>query len=169
MKKIFLLLLLLSAVSLAHAQNERAYPYQKDSTLPLFSMLETDSTTWFNNENLPKDQPVVIVYFNPECSHCQLTAHEFMEKKDVFKDVFFVWITYRASFSEIKQFGEANKMFDAKNIRLGKEMKYSIVPFYNVHYTPYVAVYNEHGKLMQTFDGGTDPDTVLQLLHPLKQ
>lgn len=170
MKKILFLLVLLFSGSLLYAQKDKKVPpYQKDSTLPVFSMLQTDSTTWFNSEDFPKDKPVVIVYFNPDCAHCQLTAHEFMEKKEQLKDAFFVWVTYRASFAEIKQFGEDNKMFDAENIRLGKEMKYTIVPFYDVHYTPYIAVYNNKGKLLQTYDGGTDADTVIRLLYPAKE
>jgi thiol-disulfide isomerase/thioredoxin len=171
MKKLFFLLVILSSTLFVHAQTqkEKTYPYQKDSTLPSFSMLQTDSSTWFNSNELPKGKPVVIVYFNPECGHCQLTAHEFMEKKEEFKDAFFVWITYRATMDEIKQFGNDAKMFDAANIRLGKEMQYSIVPYYGVHYTPYIAVYNDKGKLLQTYDGGTDPDTIYRLLYNVKE
>jgi thioredoxin-related protein len=165
MKKILFLLLIVFCVSSIYAQKEKISPYQKDSTLPIFSMLQTDSTTWFNTEDFPNNKPVVIVYFNPECGHCQLTAHDFMEKKDDFKDVFFVWVTYRATMDEIKHFGDDAKMFDDKNVVLGKEMKYTIVPFFNVQYTPYIAVYNENHKLLQTFDGGTDPTTILNLLH----
>ena len=168
MKKILFLLLIVFCVSSIYAQKEKIPPYQKDSMLPIFSMLETDSTTWFNTTDFPNDKPVVIVYFNPECGHCQLTAHDFMEKKDEFKDVFFVWVTYRATMDEIKKFGDDAKMFDDNNIRLGKEMKYTIVPFFSVQYTPYIAVYNESHKLVQTFDGGTDPATILNLLHPDK-
>ena len=163
--KQLLFILLVSGISFcANAQKEKKQPYQKDSTLPSFKMLLTDSTTWFNSDELPKDKPVVIVYFNPECGHCQLTAHEFMEKADAFKDAFFVWITYRATMDEIKRFGTDAKMMDAANIKLGKEMAYTIVPYFGVQYTPYVAVYNKTGKLVKTFDGGTDPDTVLNLL-----
>jgi protein-disulfide isomerase len=53
----------------------------------------------------------VIVYFNPECGHCQLTAHDFMEKKDDFKDVFFVWVTYRATMINKSICGDDAKMF----------------------------------------------------------
>lgn len=170
MKKIIFLLIILYPGILVHAQRDKKVaPYQKDSILPVFSMLEIDSTTWFNNLDIPENKAVVIIYFNPECGHCQLTAHEFLEKKDAFKDVFFIWITYRASFAEIKQFGEDSKMFNEENIKLGKEMKYGIVPFYNVQYTPYMAVYNKRGKLLQTFDGGTDPDTIYRLLYPAKE
>lgn len=169
MKKIFFLLVILSSAVFAQAQKQKTYPYQKDSTLPEFQLLETDSTTWFKSEELPKNKPVMIVYFNPECGHCQLTAHEFMQKKEEFKDVFFVWVTYRATMEEIKQFADDAKMNDDKNIVYGKEMKYTIVPFFNVQYTPYMAVYNEKGKLLQTFDGGTDPDTIYRLLYPVKE
>ena len=31
-----------------------------------------------------------MLYFSPECGHCQLTAHEFMKDAKRFKDVFCV-------------------------------------------------------------------------------
>lgn len=139
-------------------------PFQKDSMLPVFSIMQTDSS-WFNNLNLPKDKPVVILYFSPECGHCQLTAHEYMKDAKRFKDVFFVWVSYQPM-EEIKTFADNYKMLKAKNIAIGRDPKYYVPAFFKVKYTPFIAVYNKDGKLIQAFDGGTDTDTLYGLLHP---
>jgi len=138
-------------------------PYQKDSTIPAFSILQTDST-WFNKEALPHNEPVVIIYFSPECGHCQLTAHEFDEKMKKMKDVFFVWVSYHPM-TDIKSFAEEYKLVDQKNIRVGRDPKYFVPSFYRVKFTPFMAVYGKNGKLIQTYDSGTDPDTIIKLLN----
>jgi thioredoxin-related protein len=138
-------------------------PYRKDSTIPAFTILQTDST-WFNKEALPHDKPVIIIYFRPDCSHCQLTAHEFQQKLKKFKDAFFVWASYD-SVAHIKSFAEEYRLLNAKNIKVGRDTKYYLPSFFRVKYTPFIAVYNKKGKLVQTYDGGTEPDTILQLLN----
>ena len=106
-----------------------------------------------------------MLYFSPECGHCQLTAHEFMKDAKRFKDVFFVWVSYQPM-EEIKTFADNYKMLKAKNIAVGRDPKYYIPSFFRVKYTPFIAAYNKDGKLIAAFDGGTDTDTVYDLLYP---
>jgi thiol-disulfide isomerase/thioredoxin len=164
MKYFFSFLLLCSLTSTVYAQSyDSTPPYQKDSLIPAFSILQTDST-WFNKEALPGNKPVVIIYFNPECGHCQLTAHEFDQKKNKLKNVFFIWVTYDTSFKEIKSFAAEYKLLDEKNIRIGRDPKYFVPSFYRVKFTPFMAVYGKNGKLVKTYETGTDPDTIVKLL-----
>jgi thiol-disulfide isomerase/thioredoxin len=147
-----------------HAQAyDSVPPYQKDSTIPAFTILQTDST-WFNKEALPHNKPVIIIYFRPDCGHCQLTAHEFEQKMDQFKDAFFVWVSYD-SVAHIKSFAEEYKLINAKNVRVGRDTKYFVPSFFRIKFTPFIAVYDKRGKLMQTYGEGTDPDTIIRLLH----
>ena len=165
MKHFFALLLLCCFNSIVHAQDyDTIPPYQKDSLIPAFSILQTDST-WFNKEALPHNEPVVIIYFNPECGHCQLTAHEFDKKKNKLKDVFFVWVTYDTSFNEIKSFARDYDLLNAKNIRVGRDPKYYVPSFFRVKFTPFMAVYGKNGKLIQAYETGTDPETIIKLLN----
>jgi len=165
MKHLFTFLLFGCIYSITHAQdNDATPPYQKDSLIPAFSILQTDST-WFNKEALPRNKPVVIIYFNPECGHCQLTAHDFDKKKNKLKDVFFVWVTYDTSFNEIKSFAKDYNLVNEKNIKVGRDPKYYVPSFYRVKFTPFMAVYGKNGKLIQTYETGTDPDTIIKLLN----
>lgn len=138
-------------------------PYQKDSIAPAFSILQTDST-WFNKQALPEHTPVVIVYFSPTCHHCQLAAHEFSEKMKKMKDIFFVWLSYY-SVPELKTFDEEYHLTKFKNVRLGRDTKYYIAPFYKIRYTPFMAVYGKDGKLLATYEQGTDPKTIMEVIE----
>jgi thiol-disulfide isomerase/thioredoxin len=164
MKYIFAFLLGCCFTSFLHAQAyDSIPPYEKDSSIPAFSILQTDST-WFNKEALPNNEPVVIIYFSPECGHCQLTAHEFEQKMKKMRNVFFVWVSYHPM-ADIKSFAEEYKLLDEKNIRVGRDPKYFVPSFYRVKYTPFMAVYGKNGRLIQTYEAGTDPDTIIKLLN----
>ena len=67
---------------------------------------------------------------------------------------------------EIQSFADTYKMLHVKNLVIGRDPKYYVPSYYRVKFTPYVAVYNKEGRLLQTFDGGTDPDTLYRLLYP---
>lgn len=159
--------LLCSIAAHTHAQQLDTIPaYRKDSMLPAFSILQTDST-WFVYAQVPENMPVVVIYFNPDCGHCHLTASEFYKKRKQFNDVFFVWVSYM-DLGMIKTFAADYKLADAKNTCIGRDPNYFLPAFFKVTYTPYIAVYGRNRKLLKTFDGGTEPETVYALLHPEK-
>ncbi len=82
MKKILLLIIIAVKINAVIAQDfDTIPPYQKDSLhIPTFTILKTDSL-YTSDKAIPKDKPVVIVYFSPECGHCQITADEFGVKR----------------------------------------------------------------------------------------
>ena len=89
--------------------------------------------------------------------------------KDIkrFKDVFFVWVSYQP-LEEIQTFAETYKMLKTKNMVIGRDPKYYVPSFFRVKYTPYIAAYDKNGKLLQTFEGGADADTLYRSLYPVK-
>ena len=66
MKKFFLLLIIAVKINSVHAQDfDTIPPYQKDSLhIPEFTVLKIDST-YTSDKIIPKDKPVVIIYFSP--------------------------------------------------------------------------------------------------------
>lgn len=138
-------------------------PYQKDSLhIPSFTILKTDSS-YVNDQKIPKDKPLVIVYFSPTCGHCQFTADEFSKKMNEMKSFFFVWLSY-SPLDEIKDFEIAYRLNQYKNVVVGRDANYYIPSFYRVKSTPFMAVYSKEGHLLQTYEKGTDPDTIINLL-----
>src|SRR5689334_16303874 len=102
--KTFFAILMMLFVCAAHAQsaneNDTIPPYKKTNKLPEFAILKSDST-WFTNKQLPENKPVIIIYFSPECGHCQLTAEEFVKDMDKLKNTELVWVSYHTP-EEIK-------------------------------------------------------------------
>ena len=165
MKKLFATLMVLFAVA-AHAQsandNDTIPPYKKMTKIPEFAILQSDST-WFTNKQLPANKPTVIIYFSPDCGHCQMTAEEFVKGMDKLKNTELVWVSYHTP-EEIKTFAENYKLNQFSNVVLGRDPNYKIPVFYKIQFTPFMAVYDKKGNFLNAYPQGTSPETIAQLI-----
>ena len=164
MKKFLILLLIAVKISSVQAQEyDTIPPYEKDSLhIPEFTVIRTDST-FINDKAIPKNKPVVIIYFSPTCGHCQITAQEFGEKMKDMKDIYFVWVSYY-SLPDIKEFAKKFNLQQFNNIIIGRDENYAIPSYFRVKFTPFMAVYNKEHHLIQTYQQGTEADNLIKLL-----
>jgi len=162
MKKVVTLVVAAFIAIAGFAQPADTTSYLSNKNIPAVKLIQGDSS-WFTNANIPTGKPVVIIYFSPECGHCQLTAQEINNDIDKVKDAFFIWVSY-FPVPEIKEFADKYKLAQYDNFKFGRDPKYAIPAFYHVKFTPFMAVYNKEGKLMQTFDQGTTPAVLHDLI-----
>lgn len=164
MKKLIFLLVIILKINSVNAQDyDTIPPYQKDSLhIPAFTVLQTDST-YTNDKKIPANKPVIIIYFSPECGHCQITADEFSKKMVSMKDFYFVWVSYYP-LPEIKDFAKKFNLQQLNNIIIGRDPNYTIPSYFRVKFTPFMAVYNKEHHLIQTYQQGTEADTLINLL-----
>ena len=165
MKKFLFVLFTLFSIAL-FAQTEELPAYKKQPGIPQFMILQPDST-WFTTASLPKNKPVVITYFSPECSHCQFEAKELVKHMDELKDINFVWTSYFTP-GEIREFVDKYVVKKFDNVHFGRDTKYYIPVFYDLKYTPFSAVYDKHGKLVKTYDMGIDFKELKDLVNAEK-
>jgi len=163
-----LLLLIAPAVSFAQSTEDTIPPYKKDPNIPALKILETDSVSFFSRDDLPKNRPVVIVYFNPDCGHCQLEAKEIADHMATLDQAFFVWISYGHPEKEIKAFFTKYGLSKFKNVRIGQDPHYYIPSYYRVAFTPYIAVYSAKGKFVTEFRDGAQPEQLQQAIEAAK-
>lgn len=145
------------------AQKDSLPPYKQVPFVPSFTIQLTDSAD-FSKKDLPKKTPVVIIYFNPECGHCQAEATELSKNMDRFKKVFFVMAAYH-DLGQIKEFGEVYGLDKFDNIKLGRDSKYFLPVFYRVRSTPFSAVYDKKGKLVKAFEHGMSVEELEKALN----
>lgn len=151
MKKLLTVFFLLSALRTLKAQSyDSIPPYLKTKEIPSFNILQTDSS-WFRLQNIPKNQATVIIYFNPDCGHCQETAKKVSEKMEDFKNVTFLWVTYLSPLEEIENFKKDFKLSAYPNVHFGKDPQYYIPSYFRVEQTPFVALYDSKGKLVKAW------------------
>ena len=152
------LLVLLSLIIVAGCSN--AQP-KNDGTIAHYRILKTDST-FTSYTDLKKNQPVMLIYFGPDCPHCQRLTLEMKQNMDVLKKVQIVMVTFTKTespwMSMIKNFSRDYDLPKYKNITMGTEypdfLKYGYYPvqrYYTVQTTPYIAIYDRKGKLSKAF------------------
>ena len=138
-------------------------PFQKDPFIPEFSILLADSTH-FTNKNIQKGRPTVIVYFSPECSHCQADAKNLMEKLDSLKDINFVWSSSHEA-DKLAAFAIKYNMDKQTNMVFGKDEKWAIPSFFKITFTPYFAVYDKDGVFFTEFRNGLLPKDLIKAVE----
>jgi thioredoxin-related protein len=135
-------------------------PYKRFPTIPPFHLLKPDSTTYLTKDNLKKHHRTLVMVFSPDCDHCKHQTEALLEQMDKFKDVEIVMATYQP-FEEMKQFNTYFRIFDHPNIKIGRDEKFFLIPFYKVRNLPYLALYDKNGNLITTFEGNQKPETLL--------
>lgn len=146
------------------ATQEPQLPYLSDQTLPSFNILEVDSTTLFNTNKLRPGKPIILMYFSPDCEHCQHQTAEILEHMDSLKEAQFVMLT-ALPFDKMRNFYLYYKLANYKNIIMGRDYEFFFSRHYGSQYVPYLAIYDRHKKLMKVFDGGTTVNNLIQLVY----
>lgn len=175
MKKLvtFLLpLLLASAASFAQRppkpQPPRdSLPYQKYPTLPAFNILLQDSATVFNTYNIKPGKPTVLVFFSPDCDHCQQFTKALTGKMDSLKNVQFYLFT-PLNLTQLRPFAKELNLDSYKNITVGKDYEYFFPRFYGTSYVPYVAVYDQKKMFVKMWEGKVKIEDLMQQLQELQ-
>lgn len=148
MKRILFLLTLVIAAACTQAQNKSNSKIDK---IPSYKILTADST-YRTQANLKKGQPVMIIYFSPDCGHCQQLMYDMKGQMKDFSNIQIVMIT-DAMYKLVKGFHRDFGLSAYKNLTVGtEENSYAIINYYNVKMTPYIAIYNHSGKLVKAYD-----------------
>lgn len=155
MKKTFLLYLLLAFSACSNAQNFAMPQY-----IPIYHILTVDSIK-LTSSSLPKNKPVMIIYFGPDCSHCQHLMNEMKPVMNKFKGMEVVMIT----FAQLKAIQVFYRDYDLKkfpNFIVGTE-GYSdeVRKYYQLRTTPFIAIYDKTGKLSTYYEKAPKIDELL--------
>jgi thiol-disulfide isomerase/thioredoxin len=139
-------------------------PFQRFPTIPPFHLLAVDSSHLLTKDDLQKHRLTMIMFFSPDCEHCKHQTEAILADFKKFKDIEIVMATYQP-FGEMKEFNTHYHLADHPNIKIGRDEKFFLVPFFQIHNLPYLALYDKKGNLITTFEGTQKVDT---LMHAFK-
>lgn len=146
MKKLLLIFSVLGIAISAFAQDEATLKLP----IPHYHILKSDSTysTWADL----KHKPVMIIYFSPDCSHCQHLIHELQPKIKQLGDIQIVLISW-VQYKMIKNFYHDYDLAKYPNVTVGTEgYDLMVMKYFQIKTTPFIAIYNRNGKMVQYFD-----------------
>ena len=167
MKKLLLLFTLLYSGIAFTQVDSTTPPYKKYPTLPPLYLLLGDSTTKYTKEQVPKNKPVLVMLFSPDCSHCQHTAEEMIKYKEEIKDIYIVMATTLPLY-KMNEFMKTYGLSGLDNIIAGRDHYYMLPSFYGIHSLPYMAFYNKKGNLIKGFEGAMPLQKVIQTFRDNK-
>ena len=135
-------------------------------SLPPFKMYRSDKTI-FNAAELPKTKPVVLIYFDPDCEHCQILMKEFFQKIDAFKNVEILMVTFKP-IEEVAAFEKLNHTQKHSNIIVGTEgLGFYLRNYYGLVTMPFTALYDKKGHLNYSYRKETLVDDLINRLKNL--
>jgi len=112
-------------------------------------MLLSDGVTYHNADKIEKGKPLMIVYFDPECQHCQEFTKQLVKNISKFSNTQIVMICATPGLPPLKKFVDQFSLTRYSNIKTGTEgMYHATMNFYKVDTTPFVALYNKDAVLI---------------------
>ena len=142
-------------------------PYKQFPTVPTFQILLSDSSTMNTKSQLSKKSPVLFMIFNPDCTHCQHETEIIFEHRDDLKKVQIIMVTLRP-LPMVKDFVLKYKLNELPNVVVGRDITSFTPSFFKFQGLPFLAVYNEKGNLINSFESSLGIAGVLQLFKQTK-
>jgi thioredoxin-related protein len=129
-------------------------------------MYRSDKTI-FNAAELPKTRPVVLIYFDPDCDHCQKLMKELFQKIDAFKKAEIIMVTFK-SVEEVAAFEKQHNTQKYPNIIAGTEgIGFYLRNYYGLMTIPFTALYDKKGNLNYSYRKETFVDDLINRLRNL--
>ncbi len=145
---------------------DQSAPYIIDKRMPTFSLTTIDGKE-ISNKDLPtKYKYTLIIIFSPDCSHCEHAGDEFNKNADKFKNVLFIWDSYR-DMDLIKKFAAKYNLAGQPNVVIGRDGGFTIPSFFRPKMTPFVALY-EKGNFVKVWEQGVEPDELIKITKAIK-
>jgi len=134
--------------------------------IPPFKMYRSDKTI-FSAAELPKTKPVVLIYFDPDCDHCQKLMKELFEKINAFKKAEIIMVTFKP-IEEVAEFEKKNNTQKYQNIIVGTEgVGFYLRNYYGLTKMPFTALYDKKGSLAYSYRKETLVDDLIKRLKKL--
>lgn len=141
-------------------------------TIPNYTILTVDSN-YATAADLKKDRRVMLIYFAPDCPHCQKLTMELKSKMQELGNTQIVMITwYTNDIRALKTFYKEYELKKYPNITMGAEALkgkiYPVMDYFQVRTTPYIAIYNPQHKLTKAFSKEPEVDDVIAAVKKAK-
>lgn len=105
----------------------------------------------------------VLIFFQPDCDHCQREASEIERNLEAFGDATLYFIT-SAPLEEIRAFADTYKLNDRANVIFAFTPAAFVLKNYGPISAPSVYIYSEDHKLVKAFNGETPVERILAVM-----
>ena len=137
------------------------------SSLPPFKMYRSNKSI-FSATELPKNKPVIVIYFDPDCDHCQKLMNDVFKKMNSFKKAEIVMVTFKPV-EEVAAFEKKYKTHNYRNVNVGTEgTSYQLRNYYKLTIMPFTALYDREQKFNYSYGQDISVDELIKRLQSIK-
>jgi thioredoxin-related protein len=138
-----LMILFVMTTHILHAQKGK---------LPPFKILQANGKV-FTAHDLPMGKPILIVYFSPDCDHCEKMLNEFFKQSSGFQKASVAFITY-LSVDKVSKFEKEYNLINHPNMYAGTEGNtFFVRNYYKITEMPFAALYSKEGNMILSYKG----------------
>ncbi|HEX3166219.1 MAG TPA: redoxin domain-containing protein [Chitinophagaceae bacterium] len=135
-------------------------------TIPVFKMTLSNNKI-FDATDIPKGKPLVLIYFDPDCDHCQKLMTELFKKINSFKKVELVLITFKPV-TDVAVFEKKYSTPRYANLTVGTEgTGFYLRNYYKLVKMPFTALYDSKGNYSYSYRDETPLDDLINRLKGL--
>ena len=134
--------------------------------LPPFRMMLANGKL-FKAEDLPIGKPIIIIYFSPECDHCQKLMKELFKRTAELKKASIAMITY-LPVDKVVAFQKLYGVNRYSNIYAGTEgSSFFVKNYYKLMEMPFAALYSKNGDFIKSYSREIDLNDLSKRLKKL--
>lgn len=122
----------------------------KFETIPSFNIHTIPDSSNYSNKNIKRNKPFILMFFSPDCEHCQHEVKELIANKSKFKNIPILLLS-PANYAEIKTFYKEFGVAKMPNITVAHDDNYTMSRLYQLKTFPTMFIYDRAGKLTKTF------------------
>jgi peroxiredoxin len=160
MKILVMLTCLLLGVNSLYGQAYKDSALVKLNKIPTFKSLKLDSTNTNLQKLMKKGVPNVVLFFSPDCDHCQEEIKSIVANMDSVKNINFILVSNRLP-SAIKQFAKEYKLLRYKNFNYICDVGNNLTRYYGLSSNPSMFIYNKDLKCTAGYNSSMVPIKVL--------
>jgi len=123
--------------------------------MPSVDVLLMDSTTVFNTSKMEGKDSYVLVFFEPDCPHCQKEIESVLKDIGAFGNTKFCLLSV-SSFSEIRNFYKHYDIGRYANVIVGKDTAAGYAKYFGIRTVPHTSIYASDRSLKKVFDSSVD-------------
>ncbi|MDO6433060.1 hypothetical protein Q4E93_20800 [Flavitalea sp. BT771] len=161
MKSWYIVILFILLYSCAAREKKQA-----GEELPAFDLQLIDSVTNFNTAAIPAGAPIALIYFSPDCEHCQKETKEILQHMDSLKQIRFYFIS-NDPLDNMREYNKKFQLYNYSNIVLGRDTKFFFPAHFKKVSPPYIVTYGPDRIKKEIFMGETPIRQIISSVNTL--
>jgi len=147
-----------------YSNSKRFSAISKLPDFEIVSMLDTLGHVW--PDKLPAACPIIFMYFDPECDHCQEETKQIVKHAADLAGTKIFMIAH-TSYSSLVKFYQEFGLRKMQNLVVGNDTDMSFYRCFVPSAVPFIAIYNKKKELVKIYLGQTDIASIIRSTRDL--